>query len=59
MTNELRQGLGEIMKADAVDQWFNTTNKAFNNQKPSEIVRQGQEAQLWRMIHFLGAGLPT
>jgi len=59
MTNELRQGLEKIMKVDAVDQWFNTTNKAFNNQKPSEVVQQGQEAQLWRMIHLLEAGLST
>jgi len=58
MTNELRQGLEKIMKADAVDQWFNTFNKAFGNQKPSEVVQRGQESQLWRMIHLLEAGLP-
>ena len=58
MTNELRQGLEKIIKADAVDQWFNTTNKAFADQKPFEIVQQGQEAARWRMIHLLEAGLP-
>ena len=59
MTNELRQGLEKVMKADDVDHWFNTINKAFNNQKPSEVVQQGQADQLWRMIHLLEAGIPT
>ena len=59
MTNELRQGLEKIMKADAIDRWFNTSNKAFDNLKPSEVVQRGQEAQLWRMIHLLEAGIPT
>jgi len=59
MTNELRQGLEKVMKANDVDRWFNTTNKAFNNQKPSEVAEQGQADQLWRMIHLLEAGIPA
>jgi hypothetical protein len=59
MTNELRDGLEKIMKADAVDTWYDTYNEAFGGLKPSEVVRRGKEGQLWRMIHLLEAGMPT
>jgi hypothetical protein len=62
MTPELKrfiERLSEVVRADAIPQWLETPNSAFDGLKPLEVVERGQIDRLWRMLFYLESGVAS
>lgn len=55
----LRQELSKVIRPEAIGEWMDTPNPAFNDLKPIEIVERGQADRIWRMVFELEAGMPA
>ena len=55
----LRDRLAEVVKAEAIPQWLETPNPAFNGLKPLEVIERGEVDRLWEMIYFLESGVAS
>jgi hypothetical protein len=55
---QIRNALGTLIRADAIEKWLQTDNKAFNA-KPIDLIKSGKTDRIWQMIHDVGSGMPT
>lgn len=59
--NELEKikfALSEVIREENVENWINSKNKAFNDEKPIDLINQGRQDEIWQMIYFLKSGSP-
>jgi DNA-binding transcriptional regulator YiaG len=57
--NRLTEALAEVIKKEALGQWLQTPNEAFEGLKPIEVIDRGEIDRLWSMIYFLRSGMPV
>jgi DNA-binding transcriptional regulator YiaG len=55
----LMNALSEVLKKEAVGNWLQTPNNAFDNLKPIEVIERGESDRIWSMLYFLRSGVPT
>lgn len=55
----LRERLAEVVSADAIPQWLDTPNPAFDGLKPQEVIERGEAARLWKMVFYLESGVAS
>lgn len=53
-----RQRLANVVEEEAIEEWLNKPNGAFNNKKPIDLVNEGNFDPLFRMLHRLESGEP-
>lgn len=54
----LADALRQVIKSDAIPDWLDTPNDAFDELKPLEVIERGEIDRLWRMIFNLESGIP-
>jgi len=54
----LREALAELMKEEAIDEWLQQPNRAFDGSTPLQVIERGKTNRLWRMIWHLREGNP-
>ena len=54
----LRDALTEFVEDDAIDEWLQRPNKAFDGSTPLQVIERGETDRLWRMIWHLREGNP-
>ena len=54
----LADALRQVIKSDAIPDWLDTPNDAFDDLKPLEVIERGEIDRLWRMIFNLESGIP-
>jgi uncharacterized protein (DUF2384 family) len=47
-----------ITQPESIEVWLNSPNKAFNNKKPIDLIREKDTNQLYRMLYVLESGEP-
>jgi len=52
----IREELAKVMEPEAIDDWLNTPNPAFDNQKPSVLINNGGVKRIMGMIYNLQTG---
>ncbi len=57
--DRLRDRLSEVIAADAIPQWLDTPNTAFDGLKPLEVIERGEIDRLWTMIFYLESGVAS
>lgn len=55
---KIKLALSEVIREENVENWLNSENKAFNAEKPIDLVNQGRQDEIWQMIYFLKSGSP-
>lgn len=55
----LRGRLAEVMEEDAIPNWLDTPNGAFDGLKPLEAIERGEIDRLWEMIYYLESGIAS
>ena len=55
----IREALSEVMVSEQIDNWLNTSNKAFGDRTPLEVIEDGDVAFIWQMIYLLRSGTPN
>ena len=55
----LLANLSKVIRSDAVAEWLEAPNPAFDGLKPLEVVERGQIDRLWRMIFYLESGVAS
>jgi hypothetical protein len=45
--------LARAVKSEAIPQWLDTPNKAFDGLKPLEVIERGEIDRLWKMLFYL------
>jgi DNA-binding transcriptional regulator YiaG len=55
----LRDVMARVMKPEAIPQWLDTPNKAFDGLKPLEVVERGEVDRLWKMLFYLESGVAS
>ena len=55
----LQQALAEVIREDALGQWLDEPNDAFDGLKPIEVIERGQIDRLWGMLYDLRSGNPA
>lgn len=57
--NDIRSRLEKlIVEPESIEVWLNSPNKAFNNKKPIDLIREKDTNQLYRMLYVLESGEP-
>ncbi len=51
--------LVEVVRPEAIPQWLDTPNPAFDGLKPLEVVERGEIDRLWNMIFYLESGVAS
>ena len=46
-------------RRDAIPQWLETPNAAFDGLKPLEVIDRGEIDRLWTMIFYLESGVAS
>ena len=54
----LRGCLAELMKNEALDEWLQQPNQAFDGSTPLQVIERGETDRLWRTIWHLREGNP-
>jgi hypothetical protein len=47
------------MEAEAIGDWLETPNPAFERLKPLEVIERGEIDRVWQMIFLLESGDPS
>ncbi|HJT75681.1 MAG TPA: hypothetical protein VJ739_00615 [Gemmataceae bacterium] len=55
-TDRLLRALAEVVRREAIPDWLDTPNGAFDGLKPVEVLERGEADRLWHMVYFLGSG---
>lgn len=55
---EFKERLSSIVKEEYIEDWLQTTNKAFNDKKPIDLVNEGSFDPLFEMLYRLESGIP-
>jgi DNA-binding transcriptional regulator YiaG len=58
-TERFQQRLGEIVQPEAIPEWLDTPNDAFDGLKPLEVIERGEIDRLWNMIFYLESGVAS
>ena len=54
-----QERLAEVVKPEAIPEWLETPNAAFDGLKPLEVVERGEIDRLWNMIFYLESGVAS
>jgi transcriptional regulator with XRE-family HTH domain len=57
--HRLQRGLAGVMEAEAIGDWLETPNPAFERLKPLEVIERGEIDRVWQMIFLLESGDPS
>jgi hypothetical protein len=55
----LEERLAEVVEPEAIPQWLETPNPAFDGLKPLEVIERGEIDRLWDMIFYLEWGVAS
>ena len=55
----LQERLAEVVQPEAIPQWLETPNPAFEGLKPLEVIERGEIDRLWTMICYLESGVAS
>ncbi len=56
-TERFQARLAEVVAPEAIPQWLDTPNHAFDGLKPLEVIERGEIDRLWNMIFYLESGV--
>jgi DNA-binding transcriptional regulator YiaG len=56
-TERFQQRLAEVIRPEAIPEWLDTPNDAFEGLKPLEVIERGEIDRLWNMIFYLESGV--
>ncbi len=48
-----------VVKPEAIPEWLETPNAAFEGLKPLEVIERGEIDRLWNMIFYLESGVAS
>lgn len=54
-----RSRLAEVVRPEAIPEWLDTPNEAFEGLKPVEVIERGEIDRLWNMIFYLESGVAS
>lgn len=54
----LFDALSNVMQPDYVGEWLKTSNSAFENSTPLQVLERGEVDRIWNMIYHLQTGEP-
>jgi hypothetical protein len=58
-TERFQERLTERVQPDAIPEWLDTPNDAFDGLKPIEVIERGEIDRLWSMIFYLESGVAS
>jgi DNA-binding transcriptional regulator YiaG len=58
-TERFQARLAEVVAPDAIAEWLDTPNEAFDGLKPLEVIERGEIDRLWNMNFYLEAGVAS
>ncbi len=58
-TERFQERLAEVVDAEAIPEWLDTPNEAFDGLKPLEVIERGEVDRLWNMIFYLESGIAS
>ncbi len=58
-TERFQERLAEVVQPDAIPEWLDTPNPAFDGLKPLEVIERGEIDRLWNMIFYLESGVAS
>jgi DNA-binding transcriptional regulator YiaG len=58
-TQRFQERLAEVVSPEAIPQWLDTPNDAFDGLKPLEVIERGEIDRLWNMIFYLESGVAS
>src|SRR5262249_53216090 len=56
-TERFQARLAEVVQPDAIPEWLDPPNDAFDGLKPLEVIERGEIDRLWNMIFYLESGV--
>lgn len=57
--DRLRKALTQLIDANAVKEWLQEPNQAFDGLKPIEVIERGESDRIWQMVYYLESGMPS
>jgi DNA-binding transcriptional regulator YiaG len=54
-----QERLAEVVDPEAIPEWLDTPNEAFDGLKPLEVIERGEIDRLWNMIFYLESGVAS
>jgi DNA-binding transcriptional regulator YiaG len=54
--SRLEAALARVIKPEAIGEWLQKPNRAFDGLKPLEVIERGEIDRLWEMIYDLESG---
>jgi transcriptional regulator with XRE-family HTH domain len=58
-TERFQARLAEFVQLQAIPEWLDTPNDAFDGLKPLEVIERGEIDRLWNMIFYLESGVAS
>jgi DNA-binding transcriptional regulator YiaG len=58
-TERFQQQLAAVVDPQAIPEWLDTPNDAFDGLKPLEVIERGEIDRLWNMIFYLESGVAS
>jgi transcriptional regulator with XRE-family HTH domain len=58
-TEHLQAKLAEVVQSEAIPDWLDAPNDAFDGLKPLEVIERGEVDRLWTMIFYLESGVAS
>ncbi len=55
----LFDALSNVMQTDYVGEWLKTSNPAFENSTPLQVIERGEVDRIWNMIYHLQTSEPV
>ena len=55
---KIKLALSDLICEEQIEKWLNAENKAFNSEKPIDLINQGRQNEIWRMMSDLRSGAP-
>jgi transcriptional regulator with XRE-family HTH domain len=57
--DRLQRALTRVVGLEALRDWLDAPNPAFEGLKPLEVIERGQVDRLWQMVFLLESGAPS
>ena len=58
-TERFQSRLAEVVEREAIAEWLDAPNDAFDGLKPLEVLERGEIDRLWNMIFYLESGVAS
>jgi len=58
-TERFQERLAEVVQPEAIPEWLDAPNDAFDGLKPLEVIERGEIDRLWNMIFYLESGVAS